>query len=74
MSREDSFYLKYAVALLAEFARRFDMKDCQAYRYLKLHGGLDYLREYYDVLHTLTFDDVVESVAHFCQKSGGKLV
>lgn len=74
MSRQESYYIRYAIALFAEFARQFDLKDSQAYRYIKRYKGLDYLREYYDVLHVLTFDDAVEALACVCQKNGGGLV
>lgn len=73
MSHQDSCYLRYAIALFAEFAHKFNLKDSQAFKYIKRYGGLEYLREYYDVLHTLSFEEVVEGLARICNKNGGRL-
>lgn len=74
MSHQESNFLRYSIALFAEFAKHFGLKDNQAYKYLKRFKGLDYLRAYYDVLHTQTFDDAVEALAIVCHKNGGRLV
>ena len=47
------------------------MRD--AYTYLLLHKGIDFLKEFYDVEHTLSFDDTLEDVAAICRKNGGTI-
>ena len=45
----------------------------QAYRFLALYKGIDFLDEFYDVEHTLSFDDVINDVALLCRNNGGAL-
>lgn len=73
MSREEVNKLRYTIALIAEFAKTFSMKDNEAFNYLKNYRGLDYLSQFYDVLHTLTFDDAIEAIANICHSHGGSL-
>lgn len=71
MSREERNSIGFKVALITEFAARFSMSVSQAYSYLKRFGGMVYMDEFYDVLHTQSFPDVVEAMARVCSKSGG---
>lgn len=73
MSREETYYVRYTVALIAEFAKRFSTSKTAAYNYLKDFKGLDYLKEYYDVLHTLSFEEAIYALAKVCQRNGGQL-
>ena len=59
---------EYIVALIAAFARRFSMTETEAYQYLHR-----YAHEYYDVMHTQSFNDMVESMASYCRRKGGQL-
>lgn len=73
MSKEDKNYISYTVALITEFAVHFDIRPRQAYAYLKRFKGLDHLETYYNVLHTHSFSDTVETLAQVCENNGGKL-
>ena len=66
MSREETYQLKYTIALIAEFAKKL-------YNYLKRFNGLDYLKSYYDVLHTLSFEEAIRDISIICFRNGGKL-
>ena len=65
--------VSYIVAIISDFAERFGLTTPQAYRYLALYKGIDFLDEFYDVEHTLSFDDVVKDVALLCRNNGGAL-
>lgn len=65
--------IEYMVAVISEFAARFKLTDTQAYRYLNFHNGINFLEENYNILHTLDFNEAVDSVTLFCRKSGGEL-
>lgn len=73
MTREEGHRIRYTIALVAEFASKFGLNDRQAFNYLKHHKGIDYLESFYDVLHTLSFDEAIEALTIICQKHGGKL-
>lgn len=74
MSREETNKLKYTIALVAEFAQKFGIGEKQAFNYMQRFKGTDYLASFYDVLHTQSFEDAIESVSIICQRNGGKLI
>ena len=73
MSREDKNIIGYTVALISEFANRYEIRPRQAYAYLKRYKGLEHLQQHYGVLHTLSFPDTVEALAQVCANNGGGL-
>lgn len=73
MSRSELNKLKYTIALIAEFAKKFCIEEKQAYNYLKRFKGMMYLESFYDVLHTLSFEDSIEAITVVCNQHGGQL-
>ena len=76
-NREFMFSVKdiaeYIVALIAAFAHHYSMTDREAYQYLNQYGAIKVAHDYYDVMHTQSFDDMVQSMASYCRRKGGKL-
>ena len=73
MAREELNKLKYTIALIAEFAKKFNLGQRQALIYLKRYKGLDYLQAFYDVLHTKSFEESLHDISIICQRNGGGL-
>lgn len=65
--------IEYTIALVNEFAKRFKLSDKQAYNYIRLHKGVAFIENNYGIIHTLDFNEAVESVAMFCRRKGGAL-
>ena len=65
--------VSYIVAVISDFAEHYGLSTPQAYRYLARHKGIEFLEEFYDVEHTLSFEDVVSDVARYCRNNGGAL-
>lgn len=65
---------EYIIIVVNEFAKKHELSDMQAYRYLKRFMGIDFLEKQYNVVHTLTFEDVVEGLTIYCQRQGGALL
>lgn len=65
--------LEYIIALVNEFAKNYGLTDQQAYRYIRNHKGVTFIEENYGIIHTLDFNEAVESVALFCRRKGGDL-
>ncbi len=65
--------IDFFVALVDEFARRFSLSDSEAYRYIHQYGGVQAFFDHYDILHTLSFRDMVEWMAGVCSRQGGQL-
>ena len=64
---------EYIVALIATFANHYSMTEVEAYRYLSRYGAIKVAHDFYDVMHTQSFDDMVQSMASYCQRKGGNL-
>ena len=65
---------EYIIALINEFAKRFKLTDVQAYRYITHYKGIDMIDEHYNIMHTLDFDEMVNSLAIYCNRQGGALI
>ena len=71
MGKEDVNMLDYIVICISEFASRYEMHVIDAYVYLSHNKGIEFLKDFYDVEHTLSFDDVLDDLATICRKNGG---
>ena len=65
--------IEYFLMLLQLFAKRYKLDEQQAYAYISQHNGVEYVEQHYNILHTLSFADMVDSLAIFCRKNGGNL-
>ena len=65
--------MEYIIALVNEFAKKFNLSDKQAFNYIRNHQGVTFIEDNYGIIHTLDFQEAVDSVAIFCRKSGGLL-
>lgn len=63
----------YFVICVNEFARRYNIGAKDAFLYLDKYDGLSFLEEFYDVQHTLSFDETVDNLTLICQKHGGHI-
>lgn len=64
---------EYIIALVNEFGRKFGLSDKQAYNYIRHHKGITFIEKNYGIIHTLDFNEAVDSVATYCRRSGGEL-
>lgn len=73
MSQLDKNILAFTVALVSEFATRFNITQDKAYNYIRRYNGLEFFLKHYDVLHTLSFEDNVDDLIQVCANNGGEL-
>ncbi len=71
MAKEEVNILNYIVVCISEFASKYEMHMRDAYIYLSRNKGIEFLKEFYDVEHTLSFDEVLDDLAVVCRKNGG---
>lgn len=64
---------EYIVLLIAAFASHYQMTEVEVYRYLCRYGAIKVAHDFYDVMHTQSFDDMVQSMASYCHRKGGEL-
>ena len=74
MTQEVSDTVAYIIAVISEFAARHSLSTPQAYRYLERFKGFYFVNRFYNVEHTLPFEDVVEDLTAYCHRKGGALV
>lgn len=65
--------IDYVMAAIIEFGRRHGLTIREASNYLNRFKGLDFLEEFYDVEHTLSFNDCVDDLTVVCRNNGGAL-
>ena len=63
----------YAVSCVTEFAGRHGMTQKEAFRFLYKHGAIAFLKEDYEIEHTLSYDDVMDDMLAICRQNGGVL-
>lgn len=66
--------IEYIIAVISEFAAAHSLNTSQAYLYLERFKGIDFVNRFYNVEHTLSFEDVVEDLTAYCHRKGGALV
>lgn len=63
----------FVITAIIEFGRRHKISIRAAGNYLVQFKGVDFLAEFYDVEHTLSFNDCVDDVTAVCRNNGGHL-
>lgn len=67
----DKNVIDYVMTVIIEFAKRHRLTIKEASNYLNRFKGIDFLTEFYDVEHTLSFSDCVDDLTVVCQNNGG---
>lgn len=73
MSKRMVDKIEYLVLLVAEFAARSRVSEAIAYRYLTQYGALALCNKHYNVMHTLSVDENIQTLRDYCQRKGGNL-
>lgn len=71
---EERKQINYAVACVSEFAHKHNLAIKEAFQYLFDYKAIEFLKENYDIEHTLSFEDVLEDMLLICKRNGGSLV
>ena len=65
--------IEYLVLLIAEFAHLHKVSEVQSYRYLQQYGALALCEKHYNVMHTLSVEDNLQTLQEYCKRKGGNL-
>ena len=63
----------FTVACVDEFDRQHNLSAREAFRYLFQFKGIAFIKENYDVEHTLDFGTILEDLSVLCRRNGGLL-
>lgn len=70
---EERKQINYTVVCVNEFAYRHNLKIKEAFQYLFQYKAIEFLKENYDIEHTLSLEDVLDDMMIICKKNGGML-
>lgn len=65
--------ISYMVACVSSFASGFNLSKKEAFSYLYNNKAIAFLKEHYEIEHTLSVDDAVDDMAEICRQNGGIL-
>lgn len=63
----------FTVACVNEFANKHNLTIKESFRYLFRYKGIAFIKENYDVEHTLDFETILEDLGILCKNNGGTL-
>lgn len=73
MKRNVRDIIEYIIAVINGFSKRYGLSEKQAYLYIRAHKGVGFIEENYNIIHTLNFNEAIESVALYCRRTGGTI-
>ena len=63
--------IDYTVACISELPDKHDLTQKAAFQFLYKYKAIEFLKECYDIEHTLSFEDVIEDMERICENKGG---
>lgn len=70
---ENKRKIGFTIACINEFARHYNLGIQEAFRYLFQFKGIAFIKENYEIGHTLDFATIIEDLGMLCRKNGGVL-
>lgn len=71
--RETKNRIDYTVMIVRDFADAHSLTPRQAHSYLRRYKAMDYMEQFYDVEHTLSPSDTVDTLGIISKRNGGTL-
>ena len=65
--------IEYTVALVSDFAKKYSLTTTQAFNYLDRYNAIALLDQHYNIAHTLSFSEMIETLASYCKDRGGNI-
>ena len=64
--------INYTVVCVNEFAKKFAITEKEAFQYLEKFKGIHFLKDHYEIEHTLSLEDAIEDLSRVCRANGGE--
>ena len=65
--------ISYTVACVSSFASAHKLSKKDAFTYLYNNKAIDFLKEHYEIEHTLSLEDAVADMTEICRQNGRTL-
>lgn len=74
MSKEEKNMIDYIVVCVNEFADKLGLNYKEAFNYLNRYKVIKFIKENYEIEHTLSLEDAIEDMLMVANNNGGNLV
>ncbi|MBR4328316.1 MAG: DUF3791 domain-containing protein [Candidatus Riflebacteria bacterium] len=71
--QEQKNLIEYIIACISEFADYHALSQKESFNYLYKFKGISFLKEHYNIEHTLSIEDAVNDLTMICNKNGGSI-
>lgn len=71
---EERKQINYVVTCVSEFAHKHNFTMKEAFQFLFDYKAIAFLKENYDIEHTLSLEDALDDMLMICERNGGTLV
>lgn len=71
MSKEEQKMIDYLVICVNEFADRVGINYRDAFNYLNKYMAIKFIKENYEIEHTLSLDDAIDDMIIVASNNGG---
>ncbi len=68
MMSEERKMINYIVSCVTEFGRHYHLSMKDSFQYLYQYKGIEFLKEHYDIEHTLSYHEVLDDIQLICKK------
>ena len=65
--------IEYTVSLVSDFAKKHSLSTTQAFNYLDRFNAISLLEQHYNIAHTLSFSEILDTLSFYCKDHGGNL-
>lgn len=73
MSKEELKMIDYIVVCVNEFADRLKLDYREAFNYLNRYNVIKFIKENYEIEHTLSLDEAIDDMIMVANNNGGEL-
>lgn len=73
MSKKELHTIEYIIVLISGFAASAGITETHAFRYLNSYGAIALCQKHYDIMHTLSVEDNINTLRDYCQRKGGSI-
>ena len=65
--------LEWTMIFIHEFGKKYGLNMKQRFGYLSRFKGIDFIDNHYGFVHTQSFTSMVDDIAGYCKRQGGRL-
>lgn len=74
LSKEEQKIIDYIVVCINEFADRLNLSYKDAFNYLKKYNAIKFIKDNYEIEHTLSIEDAIDDMILVAGNNGGNLI